>query len=148
MSWKWYEHNGLAEQDTGATPHSYTASYFAATAGCILAGCSTGSPQLGHSHCWLHDSWLEGRHSYSWLYFSRVQHRFTIAGSVDHSYSWLHDSWLWGQHSWVTATAGCMTGSPQLGGSYLLAEPDLRAGHGPHLPHVELAGVRDQAGLS
>ena len=46
VSWKWYEHNGLAEQDTGATPHSYTASYFAATAGCILAGCSTGSPQL------------------------------------------------------------------------------------------------------
>ena len=97
VSWKWYEHNGLAEQDTGATPHSYTASYFAATAGCILAGCSTGSPQL-------------------------VQ--------------------------WVTATAGYMTGSPQLGGGYLLAEPDLRAGHGPHLPHVELAGVRDQAGLS
>ena len=39
-------------------------------------------------------------------------------------------------------------GSPLVGGGYLLAEPDLRAGHGPHLPHVELAGVRDQAGLS
>ena len=45
-----------------------------ATAGYILAGHSTGSPQLGHSYSWLHDSWLEGHHSwvratdgYSWL---------------------------------------------------------------------------------
>ena len=54
----------------------------------------------------------------------------------------------------ICILAGHSTGLPQLqldtwlGGGYLLAEPDLRAGHGPHLPHVELAGVRDQAGLS
>ena len=84
VSWKWYEHNGLAEQDTGATPHSYTASYFAATAGCILAGCSTGSPQL-------------------------VQWVTATAGYMTAGYGVSTAGWelqlAMGHHSWVGATS-------------------------------------------